>query len=150
MEVFRISKEIYANTLVASGAANRWNLQGQQVIYTGSSRALSTLEFIVHSNSIIRTINYKVMVISIADNDVLITNVLSNQLPTNWKTTAAYPILQNIGNHWYTSHKSLILRVPSAVIQQEYNYIINTVHPDFNKYVKLIRSENYFFDERLF
>ncbi len=43
----------------------------------------------------------------------------------------------------------MILRVPSAVIPQEYNYIINTRHPDFLTKVKLLRIEDYFWDERL-
>ena len=66
MEVFRISKELYATSLSASGSANRWNTKGQQVIYTGSSQSLSSLELIVHRGAVQSTARYKVMVISIA------------------------------------------------------------------------------------
>ena len=52
MEVFRISKETHAHDLIATGKANRWNLDGQHVIYAGASRALSTLELIVHLNDV--------------------------------------------------------------------------------------------------
>ena len=81
MEVFRICHEKYANLLTSSGSANRWNFQGQNVIYTGSSRSLSTLELVVHRNAIVPTFLYKVMVISIADEDHLIQQIrLSEEL----------------------------------------------------------------------
>jgi len=62
----------------------------------------------------------------------------------------SYPQLQQLGSEWYQSNKSLILKVPSAVIPMEYNYIINTRHPDFQNNVTLVRTEDYFWDERLF
>ena len=67
MEVFRISQIDHANTLTSSGSANRWNFDRQYVIYAGSSRALSSLELIVHTGSIKHQVTYKVMVISLAD-----------------------------------------------------------------------------------
>ena len=150
MEVFRISKADYANKLLSSGSANRWNKNGQNVIYTGSSRSLSTLELIVHRGSVVPKIEYKVMVISIADNDNLIKQILISDLPENWRKMAAYPTLQQIGYEWYESQETLILKVPSAIIPYEYNYVINIEHPDFSENLKLIRNEEYFWDERLF
>lgn len=149
MEVFRISASTYSTQLTSSGAANRWNAANEFVIYTGSSRSLSTLELIVHRNSIRPNETYKVMVISIADEDTLITQVLTKNLPSNWRSALAYPQLNLIGSNWYSLQQSLILQVPSAVIINEYNYIINTTHPDFTKKVKLVRTENYFWDNRL-
>ncbi|WP_461126661.1 RES family NAD+ phosphorylase [Spirosoma aerophilum] len=71
------------------------------------------------------------------------------ELPANWRTLAGYPALQTMGSTWYTSQESLILKVPSAVIIYEYNYIINTGHPDFSQHVQLVRTEDYFWDPRL-
>lgn len=150
MEVFRISKADYADKLSSSGSANRWNKNGQIVIYTGSSRSLSTLELIVHRGSVAPRIEYKVMVISIADNDNLIKQVLTSNLPENWRKMSAYPALQTIGSKWYESQETLILKVPSAIIPNEYNFVINTEHPEFSKNVKLVRIEEYFWDARLF
>lgn len=149
MEVFRISKELYATSLSASGSANRWNTKGQQVIYTGSSRSLSSLELIVHRGAVQSTARYKVMVISIADDDYLIKQIQRSDLPPNWRSLAGYPILQGIGSAWYNSQESLILKVPSAIIVYEYNYVINTEHPDFSRNVQLVRTEDYFWDSRL-
>jgi RES domain-containing protein len=150
MEVFRISKEIYASTLSASGSANRWNTKGQQVIYTGSSRSLSSLELVVHRGSIQPAITYKVMVISIADEDFLIKQVQVKDLPSNWRTVDGYTALQKIGSTWYNSQETLVLKVPSAIIVHEYNYIINTEHPEFSHKIQLVRKVDYFWDSRLF
>ena len=149
MEVFRICKETFASDLSASGASNRWNKRDQFVIYTGSSRSLSTLELIVHKSSIAPLTSYKVMVISIADEDHLIRQIMTGTLPGTWRNLSAYPTLQQIGSDWYESKETLILKVPSAVIQYEYNFMINMRHPDFNDKVKLVRIENYFWDNRL-
>lgn len=150
METFRISRKKYSSKLLSSGKANRWNKDGESVIYTGSSRSLSTLELVVHRNQISPTNEFVVMVISIADEDNLFDQIKIKDLPKNWRSRKAYSALQQIGSLWYNSKRTLVLKIPSAIITNEYNYIINTKHPDFEKKVKLTRSEDYFWDKRLF
>lgn len=149
MEVFKISPVKYAHELTASGRPNRWNKKGEFVIYTGSSRSLSTLELIVHRSAIKPAITYNVMVISISDDSALHKTLNTRQLPENWKNISAYTTLQQLGSLWYENHESLVLKVPSAVIPFENNFILNTRHPHFKKHVKLVRTELYFWDERL-
>ena len=149
MELFRIASEEYSNQLISSGAPNRWNKKGEHVLYTGSSRSLSTLELIVHRNSIRPDITYKVMTISIPDTDSIIKTFKTDGLPDNWRQFEAYSKLQKMGSDWFNSRETLVLKVPSAVIPFEYNYIVNTEHADFKSSVQLIRTENYFWDERL-
>lgn len=149
MELFRISSEEYSKELISSGRSNRWNKNGEHVIYTGGSRSLSTLELIVHRNSVRPELNYVVMTLSVPDSENMIKTVKTNDLPENWRKLEAYSKLQEIGSKWIQSKKTLMLRVPSAVIPQEQNYIINTEHSDFKKKVKLVRTEEYFWDERL-
>ncbi len=149
MEVFKIAREPYSHKLTASGRSHRWNLDEQFTIYTASSRSLASLELIVNLNAISPALSYKVMVISIADEENLFTQVLQANLPATWRSMDVYPQLQHIGSEWYKSKTSLILKVASAIIPQEYNYIINTSHPDFDDKVVLVRTENYFWDERL-
>ncbi len=150
MEVFRISREAHASGLAASGTANRWNKRHQYVLYAGSSRSLSTLELIVHRNSIVPLDNYKVLVISIPDSDHFIKQISTDVLPGNWRTLSAYPVLQQIGAAWYESKETLVLKVPSAVIPNEFNFIINLEHPEFKDQISLIRTEDFFWDGRLF
>ncbi len=149
MEVYRIAKENFSKELIASGKAYRWNNDNQFVLYTGSSRSLATLELLVRRRSINLKSDYRVMIISIADEEKHFTAVLKNNLPEDWRSVNTYSQLQQIGSDWYKSRQSLILKVPSAVIPQEYNYLINTKHPDFESKVSLVRTENYFWDERL-
>lgn len=151
MEVFRITSEKYAKTLSTSGTAARWNRQNEQVLYTASSRSLASLEVVVHQSGVTSSNVFRVMVLSLADDDRLITTIQLNQLPANWRSIQAYPALQKIGSDWYNSNQSLILKVPSAIITREYNYLINTNHPDFViTNVSLTRDEDFFWDERLF
>ncbi|CAN5439844.1 hypothetical protein BH10BAC5_BH10BAC5_27580 [soil metagenome] len=150
METYRICIEKYSTGLNASGKQRRWNFEGQFVIYTGSSRSLSTLELIVYRKYIKPDVNYKVMVVSIADEDDLVTSLHTKDLPENWRTPEAYSNLQEIGSKWYRGKKTLVLKVPFAVIPKEYNYVINTNHKDFSKKVHLVRTEDFFWDKRLF
>ena len=148
MELFRISEEKYAAKLTASGIAGRWNDDNEFVIYTASSRALGTLEKVIRFNSINPKVLYKVMVLFVPDEPEYITEIKINNLSLNWREIAAYPELKAIGSAWYANKKSLLLKVPSAVITKEYNYLINTQHLDF-KNIKIAAIEDYFFDERI-
>src|SRR4051794_38475205 len=98
MEVFRISRQEYSKSLTSSGSANRWNLKGENVLYAGSSRSLASLELIVHKGAVKPVVKYKVMIISIADDDYLTKQVQTKDLPTNWRSFAAYSVLQKIGS----------------------------------------------------
>ena len=85
MELFRIVSEKYSKLLVSSGAPNRWNKKGEYVLYSGSSRSLSTLELIVHRSFIKPDISYKVLVISVPDSDSLLTTIKTENLPKYWR-----------------------------------------------------------------
>ena len=149
MEVFRISSDKYAKSLNASGKSARWNKDNQFVVYTGQVRSLSALELVVHKN-IQTALKYEVMVISIADKENLYTRIAIKDLPERWKTYKSYSLLQDIGSDWYVNQKSLVLQVPSVIIPQESNYIVNLNHPDFSsKNISLVRTEEFFWDDRL-
>lgn len=149
MEIYKICNELYASKITSSGAENRWNLKGQLVSYFASTRSLATVELVAHRSSIEPKKNYKVMVVSIEDDDSLIKQIKIKDLPTDWNKLSAYPELQKIGSEWYETEESLILKVPSVIITQEYNFVINTKHPLFPTKVKFIRQEDYFWDSRL-
>lgn len=148
MEVFRVSSKRYSKALVASGKASRWNKDGEFVLYTGEARSLAMLENVVHK-AIHTGLDYETMVISIADEDALYKQVKIASLPKNWRDVEAYAILQDIGSQWYRSRESLVLQVPSVIVPQEHNYIINLNHPDFTDNVQLVRREEFILDKRL-
>ena len=148
MDVFKICREKYAHSLMASGAANRWNKKDQFVIYTGGSRSLSTLETVAHRSAINLSSPYKLLTITITDLSSIQEINLEN-LPDNWKSIDAYVELLEIGSEWYNSMESLVLKVPSALITQEFNYIINTNHPSFSTNIILKNVEDFVWDIRL-
>lgn len=149
MEVFRISSEKYAGVLTASGKSSRWNKDNQFVIYAGQSRSLATLENVVHL-TVLPALAFKVMVISLPDDESQYKRIYTKDLPVNWRGQSNYSSMQDIGSDWYVKKESLILQVPSSIVPQEFNFIINTSHPDFKTAVKLVRNESYFWDKRLF
>jgi len=144
MEVYRICSEEHANVITASGYENRWNRGGQMVIYGSGSRSLATLEMMVRRSSILPTLNTRLMVLSISKEASLIRQVRLDELPRNWRSMAGRSVLQLIGASWYASKESLVLKIPSVVIPQEFNYAIKTVHPLFNECVKLVETESIF------
>lgn len=70
-------------------------------------------------------------------------------LPPDWQRISGYGRLQDLGSNWYNQLESLLLRVPSVLVPQEQNYLINTQHQDFTTKVKLVRIEDFNWDNRL-
>ncbi len=147
MEVFRITKTQYADRLVASGGAARWNARGRFVIYTAATRALACLENVVHRSGEGLHDNFRAMVIHIPD-FLRIQTIAPDQLPADWFAFTMYAQCQEIGENWLLSGKTAVLRVPSAIVRQEWNYLLNPAHPDFSK-IQLIRTEPFIFDPRI-
>jgi len=146
MMVYRIVAAQYADKLTASGKAGRWNLPDEHVIYTACSRSLATLELLVNRSGIHPESSYKVMLIEIPKK---YTTIKPQEFSDDWRSLAAYPLLQHAGSVWYHESTSLVLAVPSAVIPKEYNFLINTRHGDFDSHVHQADIEDYFWDERL-
>jgi RES domain-containing protein len=149
MKVYRIAIEKYANSLFASGRPARWNDKNQFVLYTSSSRSLCALELLVRRASIKVRIPYKIMVIEVRIDENEIVDIQEKNLGKNWRTTGAYVALRQKGSEWYRSNNSLVMSVPSAVIPEERNFVINTQHTDYSTKTKLISTETFLWDERL-
>ena len=149
MIVYRISSEKYSKQLSSSGSANRWNLEGQFVIYTAQSRSLASLELIVHRALINPNLNYKVLEIDIDIPKSQILAIRPHDLPQKWRKLESYNKLQEIGSKWYLQRKKLVLKIPSAVIPMEYNYVLNTKHELYDSRVKIIDKEDFFWNHRL-
>jgi RES domain-containing protein len=146
MIVFRITTIKYADRIQASGVSARWNKAGQRVIYTSESRSLACLENIVHRSAARLEGLYKTLVIDIPD-DLKIEIKDEKTLPAGWNITGNYRICQETGSVWFSSAKTAILKVPSVLVPQENNYILNTQHPDFSR-IRLVEAEEFYFDSR--
>ncbi len=147
MIVYRIAKEEYSTVLKASGYAARWNHKGSFVIYTAESRSLACLENLVHRSGEGNNALYRVMIIQIPD-DLKIDIIDEGHLKTGWQKNENFIYCQNKGADWLLAGITAILKVPSALIKNEFNFILNSNHPDFKK-IKLTSAEDFIFDPRL-
>ncbi len=147
MLVYRICLEKWSHKLVASGFAGRWNSKGRFVIYTASSRSLACLENLVHRSGEGLNEKFKVLTIEVPSK-TKITEVSIEQLSKGWFEYSNYSNCRNIGDTWITKGDSLILKVPSAIIPEESNYLININHTDF-KFISLKKVEDFRFDQRI-
>jgi RES domain-containing protein len=148
MEVYRVCRTKWARDLNGEGArlfGGRWNRKGTSCIYTSSSRSLAILEFSVNISldDIPRALS--IVIIRIPDTQLLVN---TEDLPGNWKDVPAPSSTREFGNTILTEKKHLVFRVPSAVIPQEYNYLINPIHPKLPQ-CKVLQVEDLAYDIRI-
>jgi RES domain-containing protein len=150
MKVYRIARAQYINDLSGIGAkiyGGRWNLKGTSMIYTSENRALSTVEYLVHVPLSMMPADLSLATLQMPD-EIAPKEFLTSKLPRNWREYPAPFRLAELGTDWATKNESLLLRVPSAVVEHEFNILINPLHPDM-KQVSILHLENYPFDKRL-
>lgn len=150
MKVFRIVDQKYHEDLSGKGASlfgGRWNRINQAVLYTSSSISLACLELLVNVDLSFKSPELSLMHIEIPDR--LDHKVIHTKaLPKTWRSTKGYKASREIASTWFFEAQTAVLDVPSAVIPQERNFIINVNHP-YAKKVKLLLSEPFTFDARL-
>jgi RES domain-containing protein len=151
MIVYRLSKAQYKNDLSGKGAeiaGGRWNSKGVALLYTAQSRALCTAEIAVHTPLGIVPRDYFLVTIEFPDTAPTLL-LESKDLPADWKQFPHPHSTQVIGDRFIKDAGHLVLKVPSAVIQGDYNYLLNPSHPLFSG-VRVRETEPYGFDPRLF
>ena len=151
MITFRITKVQYAHDLSGRGAekaGGRWNSKGVPVLYTSQSRALASLELAVHIPFGFLPKDFKLIAIDLPENCGIM-EIDEHDLPENWKQYPFSTLTQKIGNEWFRQTDALIMRVPSVVVEEEFNFLVNPFHPDF-KYVTIAGIKVFEFDLRLF
>jgi len=147
MIVYRITLAKYANALIASGNPARWNSKDVKAIYTAGSRSLACLENVVHRSSLGLKDDFRTILIAIPD-DLEIEEIKLSDLSTHWQQYLQYPYTQKLGDEWTRKASTAVLKVPSAIIPEEHNYIINPLHGDFSR-IQYLGNEPFNFDERL-
>lgn len=132
MIVYRIGHINYVTTLTASGANGRWASAGRPVIYCAENVPLAFLENMVRRQGVGFNRDFKIACIEIPE-DLLISTVQERELDPDWRDPYNYSYCQPIGNEWFDKLRIPVLKVPSAVMPESYNYVINTLHPDFKR-----------------
>jgi len=145
IKLFRISTSKHINDITGTGArmyGGRWNHAGYPVVYTSDSRSLAALEFLVHVPMAFAPENLSIVEINIQEN-IERESINESQLPLNWRNYPAPEQLANLGTNWIKSKSSLLLEIPSSVVEKEVNTLINPLHPDI-KFVNLLNIDNLF------
>ena len=150
MIVYRIAKTRHIYDLTGAGArlyGGRWNHKGIGMIYTSENRSLASLEFLVHVHHAILPTDLSIAAIKIPDS-IISKEISIPDLPDNWNKYPPPLKLADIGTRWALSNVTLLLRVPSVVVQHEFNILINPSHPDINN-ISISKVEQLKFDDRL-
>ena len=129
----------------AKNAGGRWNSPGSAVIYTASSLPLAALEVLVHLPR--ESILPKFVSIPVDFDEGLVTE-LKVPLPRDWRDYPAPVSTMTIGDEWLRSKASPVLRVPSVIIPDESNFLLNPAHADFPK-LAIGTPKDFWLDPRL-
>jgi len=151
MEVFRIAQEKYADDLSGNGArlyGGRWNSEGLFAVYTSSSRSLALLETLAHTPA--KMLGEKVyMLITLSVPDTIEPAELNKEiLSAGWDAPDTRPLTKKLGDQFLRAKTGLLLTVPSVLIPEEYNYLLNPLLPEMKK-IKLVNKRRIYFDKRV-
>ena len=135
--VWRICHQRHLETAFSGIGAElyggRFNSPGKRVVYASGSLSLAMLEILVQANSRHRLRQHHYLTASFSAE--LVQHLEVDDLPRNWDARPPLRISQHIGDRWLEEQQSAALRVPSAIVPTEHNYLINPAHPDFSSII---------------
>jgi len=146
------TRDYQSDDLSGAGAAatgGRWNSAGQSCVYAASSRALAALETLVHMPPEALPLNRYLVAIEIPD---AVWNArlqsTSAALSVGWDAQPPGQVSVDFGDRWLLSRASAILLVPSVVVPEEANVLINPAHPDAT-HIRALKDRRWLYDARL-
>jgi RES domain-containing protein len=125
----------------------RWNHRGTAVVYTSSTLSLAAMELLVHLDDEDLATDYVGITADIPAS-LDIARLRDADLPRDWRAYPRLPALADLGSRWAAAREAAVLAVPSAVIPQELNYLLNPLHPHFKR-IQIGRPQPFSFDPRL-
>lgn len=134
---WRITKAKHAtNAFDGEGArlyGSRWSTPGTRMAFASESLSLATLEIVVHLQNSSPLASYVVFTVEFPED--LVRDLDLRLLPKNWRSFPAPQQTREIGDDWIKSNSGVLLRVPSAIVTHEHNFLINPAHHDFPKLI---------------
>lgn len=125
----------------------RWNSRGTEVIYTSASRALAMAEVLVHFSLQNLPGHYYMLIIYIPDS-IPVKNVHIDQLPIGWNLFPIIRDTQKLCDDIIHRNDCGIIKVPSAVVKGDFNYLINPAYRDFDQ-IRIVDEEAFPLDDRM-
>ena len=143
----------HADMFSGEGAAKsddgRWNSEGKRVVHASDSRALALLELVVHLKKTEPMGNYSCCKLSIPSR--LCERFDVEDLPDGWDAPAVNPMVSQLwGDDWLSYGRTPVAKVPSVIVRQEWNFLVNPGHKDFKYiYIGLGEIEPFSIDSRI-
>jgi len=138
---------MYSSSLFAPGFAGRWNSEGKKVIYTAESIPLAFMENMIRRKGLGFNDQFRVMIIEVPGT-LSVTEIDPADLSTGWRDYTDYSICQRAGNKWYDKGLTPVLKVPSAILPMNFNYVLHSLHRDFGA-IKIIGTTELIPDQRI-
>jgi RES domain-containing protein len=140
IEAYRISKESNpAKAFSGQGGRDwggRWNSKGGAVVYTAAHRSLAILEVLVHikggAGMGTGATGTPFYIYAIRFDSALLEEFPLSSLPDGWNSEPPAAASQSLGGGWVLTARSPVLAVPSVIVPEESNYILNPNHPRFS------------------
>lgn len=152
MRVWRICRKPHANdALNGRGglfASGRWHTKGRRVVYTSGTLSLATLEVLVHVDRDEFPHDFVQIEIDVPDH-YEVERIDHDKLPPDWRSYPSSEKLQHLGNLWLEAERTLVLEVPSSVIPEETNFLLNPAHAEARN-ITIISVRAFQYDPRLF
>jgi len=133
MKAYRISKHKYLEDLSGRGAeihGGRWNKVGTPLLYCCTNLSLAALEQLARNSLVLLNKHFGFVELELP-NSIEIKELNHTELPKNWRQDDPSEKTQSIGTKFIREQKSLVLKVPSAMLPFEYNLLINPLHKEF-------------------
>lgn len=149
MQVYRIAKCRFVDDLAGRGAAlygGRWNSKDTHLLYTAATPALALLESVAHLGGIVAE-DYCMITLELPAAKSIHT-ITSDNLPPGWNGHPPMPTTRAIGDAFVKAGSHLALHLPSAILEEEWNVLINPRHKAFGE-VKVVARRKIEIDSRL-
>jgi RES domain-containing protein len=141
-----------AEDMTGKGAASggsRWNHAGEHVTYASTSISLAAWETRAHlAKGMALPWNRILVRIDVPDDIWAAREILSRPLPVGWNVVPEGRISRAIGSAWLAGRATALLVVPSAIINEEDNVLINPAHPDATR-LTVDRVRQFVYDHRV-
>lgn len=148
---WRVDKAKWAKTAFdGAGAAaegGRWNSAGIRVVYASATLAMAAQEKYVHLPKPVPA-SMQFVKFRLGFDARLVKQIEVGDLPATWRAVPLAPETQKVGDDWVRANESAVLAVPSAIIPEEVNYLLNPAHPDF-RLIAIEKPTPFTFDYRM-
>jgi RES domain-containing protein len=151
LRLWRLCRRVHGTTAFsgegARRASGRWNHRGTSVAYATSTLSLAVLELFVHVDPDDAPDDLVAIEAHLPD-DVVTETIDVASLPADWRAIPGPDALKDIGSAWVRTGRAPVLIVPSAIVPEESNFLLNPAHPDAGR-LRVVGTRSFTFDPRM-